>query len=340
MLEYLGALDNEHKITPLGISMSSFPLLPRFAKMIILGQQFGNMPYLIAIVAGLSIGDPFLSLDEIEGSWQSDDENPEEGSEKIVSEQIRQRRRAFDESRQQFSALDPGCDVLRLLCAIGAYEAGGATDMFCEEKFLRIKTMKEIRKLRIQITGIVNNQLSGIVAPVEFTSNLDPPSALQIRTIKQVVTAAYIDQIAIRSDLLDTTITKLKAKNVMKTPYTTLSQRDSSSENQEVFIHPNSALAKVSSVPDYIVYSDLREAQQTARLRLIPLTSVSAKDIEPLARGTPLIQYSKPLNYPPARIFSENGVMQKEVYVVPRFGIKGRGWELPSIKRIESLSKA
>src|SRR5579871_108740 len=134
LLEYLGALDKDHKITPLGLSMSSFPLLPRYAKMIILGQQFGNMPYLIAIVAGLSVGDPFLGFEEVEGSSKDEEEDPEE-LEKIASEQLRLRRKAFEESRAQFTALDPGCDVLKLLCAIGAYEAAGATDAFCVDNF-------------------------------------------------------------------------------------------------------------------------------------------------------------------------------------------------------------
>jgi len=338
LLEYLGALDKEHKVTPLGLSMSSFPLLPRYAKMIILGQQFGNMPYLIAIVAGLSVGDPFLALSEVEGSSKGDD-GEEEVSEKILSEEIRLRRKAFHESRAQFSALEPGCDVLKLLCAIGAYEGAGASDAFCEEKFLRIKTMKEIRKLRIQITSIINNQLSGIVAPVEFTSHLEPPTALQIRTIKQVVTAAYIDHLAIRSDLLDPTTTQLKAKETLRTPYSTMTCQVPSDENWEVFIHPNSAMASLASPPSYVVYSDIRESQQTGRLRLVPLTPVLANDIEPLARGTSLIQYSKPLNYPPPRVFTQDGVMQREVHVHPRFGLHCKGWQLPQIKRVERMAR-
>ena len=171
---------------------------------------------------------------------------------------------------------------------------------------------------------------------------MPPPSSLQIRTIKQVVTAAYLDHIAIRSDLLDSNSSKRNEKNILQVEYSPLTSvvgQVSASERRETFIHPNSALAKLSTAPEYIVYSDLRESQNSGRLRLLPLTTVAARDIEPLAKGTPLIQYSKPLNYPPPRMFSENGIMKKEIYVVPRFGIQGRGWELPSIKRIETLIK-
>jgi ATP-dependent RNA helicase DHX37/DHR1 len=342
-LEYLGALDKNHHITPLGESMSAFPLLPRFSKMIILGQQFGNMPYIISIVAGLSIGDPFLSIEELEGIQQRKSDENGDSTEEIVSEVSRSKRQRYEESREQFSALDPGCDVLRLLCAIGAYECGGESDAFCEANFLRVKTMRDIRKLRIQISNIVNNQLAGVVAPVKFSTNLPPPSLVQIRTIKQVVAAAYLDHIAIRSDLLESNSSKRNEKNILRVEYSPLLSMAAHSQpsgQRETFIHPNAALAKLSIAPEYIVYSDLRESQNSGRLRLLPLTTVAARDIEPLAKGTPLIQYSKPLNYPTPRMFSENGVMKKEIYVVPRFGIQGRGWELPSIKRVESLIKS
>jgi len=321
--------------------MAAFPLVPRYSKMIILGQQFGNMPYIIAIVAGLSVGDPFLSYEESQGISTSHDE-PGDGT-AVDSEVSRSTRRKFEEARDQFNSLDPGCDVLRLLCAIGAYESAGATDEFCEERFLRVKVMKEIRKLRIQISSIVNNQLSGIVAPVDFTARLPPPSPLQRRTIKQIVAATYLDHIAIRSDLLDPSSSNRTpniTQRVAYIPFSSFLNSGSANDKRNATIHANSAMAKLSAAPDYVVYSDLRESQHNGRLRILPLTDVAGRDIEALAKGTSLISYSKPLNYPPPRTFSENGVIKKEVYVVPRFGIQGRGWELPSIKRVENLIKS
>lgn len=300
------------------------------------------MPYIIAIVAGLSVGDPFLTFEEVANQTAAEEHG--ETTEAVESEALRSKRKKFFESREQFNALDPGCDVLRLLCVIGAYEAAGATDTFCEEHCLRTKFMKDIRRLRIQLSNLVNNQLSGIVAPVEFSANLAPPSAIQIRTLKQVVTAAYLDHIAIRSDLLDSDSAKRNAKDILRAEYTSLNTlaRPANDETNSggIFIHPNSALAMLSTAPDYIVYGELRESQSSGRLRLLPLTTVPARDIEPLARDTPLIQYSKPLNYPPPRLFSENSVSKREVYVVPRFGIQGKGWELPSIRRVENIMKS
>lgn len=40
--------------------MATFPIIPKFAKMLIIGQQHGCLPYVIAIVSALSVGDPVL----------------------------------------------------------------------------------------------------------------------------------------------------------------------------------------------------------------------------------------------------------------------------------------
>ena len=48
------------QITDLGKTMSLFPLSPRFSQMLVNGQQHGCLPYVIAIVSALSVGDPFL----------------------------------------------------------------------------------------------------------------------------------------------------------------------------------------------------------------------------------------------------------------------------------------
>jgi ATP-dependent RNA helicase DHX37/DHR1 len=58
LLFYLGALDSKQSITELGKTMGLFPLTPRFAKMLVIGNQHKCMPYIIAIVAALTVGDP------------------------------------------------------------------------------------------------------------------------------------------------------------------------------------------------------------------------------------------------------------------------------------------
>ncbi|KAI9317711.1 P-loop containing nucleoside triphosphate hydrolase protein [Dichotomocladium elegans] len=60
LLEYLGGLDKHTKhITEYGEAMALFPIAPRLAKMLIIGQQHGCLPYVVIMVSVLSIGNPF-----------------------------------------------------------------------------------------------------------------------------------------------------------------------------------------------------------------------------------------------------------------------------------------
>ena len=61
-------------ITPLGRTMAQFPIAPRYAKMLALGRQHGCLPYVIVIVAALSVREIFaesadvMSVEEMGGS--------------------------------------------------------------------------------------------------------------------------------------------------------------------------------------------------------------------------------------------------------------------------------
>ena len=59
-------------ITPLGRAMAQFPVAPRYAKMLALGRQHGCLPYVIVIVAALSVKEIFaesdMNVEEVEGS--------------------------------------------------------------------------------------------------------------------------------------------------------------------------------------------------------------------------------------------------------------------------------
>lgn len=63
-------------ITDLGKAMSLFPVSPRFAKMLVAGRQQDTLPYVVAIVAALSVGNPFLHENFIH-------DNKEDGNEDI-----------------------------------------------------------------------------------------------------------------------------------------------------------------------------------------------------------------------------------------------------------------
>lgn len=92
------------QITELGRSMSLFPVSPRFSRMLVSGRQHDCMPYIIAIVSLLSVGDPFLREEMLQGDDQEGDELNDElahiTSDAVkVREARKQRRKAFYQSQ-------------------------------------------------------------------------------------------------------------------------------------------------------------------------------------------------------------------------------------------------
>ena len=110
LLTHLGALQktgaNEAQITDMGRSMALFPLSPRYSRMLISGEQHGCLPYVIAIVSALSVGEPFLheealNSDDGDSNGGTDDELHHITSEKVkTKEKGKLRRRSFFQSQQ------------------------------------------------------------------------------------------------------------------------------------------------------------------------------------------------------------------------------------------------
>lgn len=89
----------EHSVTELGKAMSLFPVSPRYAKMLVASQQQGCLPYVVAIVAALSVGDPFLREHGLNAKGEEEEE--EEIDDNVRSERgMSDKRRAFFQSQQ------------------------------------------------------------------------------------------------------------------------------------------------------------------------------------------------------------------------------------------------
>ena len=134
-------------ITDVGRTMALFPLSPRFSRMLVSGRQHGCLPYVIAVVSALSVGDPFLRGEALEqGKDADEDEEDEEELSHLTSEAARAkearriRRKAFFESQRLHASLgNSSSDILRILSVVGAYEFAGGGHKFCEEHFVRPK---------------------------------------------------------------------------------------------------------------------------------------------------------------------------------------------------------
>ncbi|KAF8073607.1 P-loop containing nucleoside triphosphate hydrolase protein [Lyophyllum atratum] len=323
VLTHLGALSTPRlltagadvaggQITDLGKTMSLFPLSPRFSRMLVNGQQHGCLPYVVTIVSALSVGDPFL---HDEGLMEDKEEGP--GAEDAFAhlksvavkdkEAQRLRRKAFFESQHIHASLGQSTsDVFKVLSVVGAYEYAGGGHAFCAEHFVRPKAMEEIHKLRAQISNIVQINFPGVDAG--FVSNLRPPNALQLKVLRQLLTAGFIDQVAVRKDRIDPSSAHAQYATSKGIAYRALGI------SEDVFIHPSSALANTSP-PEYLVFN---EVVRTTRVWLKGLTVINPAWLSTLGKPS-LCTFSKP---------TKN--MAGAMMTIPRFGPEG--WELPAIK--------
>lgn len=299
-------------ITPLGRSMSLFPLAPRHARMLVVGQQHGCLPYVIAIVSILSVGDPFLreeGLADAEKSDEDEDELEHIKSERIKAKEAqRTRRRAFFEKQQIHAAMgNSTSDIFRMLSVVGAYEYAGGGFQFCNEHFVRPKAMEEIHKLRAQISSLVSTTFPGV--DVGHKSNLQPPTETQLKALRQLLAAAFIDQVAVRKDLVEKKFaTGVQFSTAKGVPYRALGVPE------DVFIHPSSILWQ-RSPPDYLVFTEI---VRTTKPWLKGLTLINPAWLSTLGKQT-LCIFTK------ATKDSKGNLM-----TTPRFGPDQ--WELPPIK--------
>ncbi|KAI0824165.1 P-loop containing nucleoside triphosphate hydrolase protein [Trametes gibbosa] len=343
VLTHLGALApapaaGAAPITDVGRTMALFPLSPRFSRMLVSGRQHGCLPYVIAVVSALSVGDPFLreealDLDRDESdddAAEDDDEDEGGGTAHLTSEAVRAkearkvRRKAFFRSQQLHAALgNASSDVLRILSVVGAYEFARGGHKFCEEHFVRPKAMEEIHKLRAQISSIVQTNFPDV--RTGFEADLRPPNALQLKVLRQLIAAGFIDQIAVRKDIAHRGTTTAAGAAGGGTQYTTargVPYRALGVADEDVFLHPSSVLAR-GPPPEYVVFLDVVRSSSAGgapRVYVKGLTAVNGAWLAAL--GKPLCTYSKPFR-------SRDGVAM----VVPHFG--PQGWELPPIREDE-----
>lgn len=361
LLVTLGALDLENKqVTELGRTMSHFPLSPRYAKILIVGNQLDCLPYVIAIVSALSVGDPFLDENEAgiaenssENPNSSDSEDSQNEQEKVDLatqadlERKRQLRAQFHKSRGLFARLDPCCDSFRLLSVVCALDhvPREKQQKFMRDNFLRVKTLEEIQKLRAQINYIVQANISQDTLPVRQDKKLGIPSKIQLAAMKQIVASGFVDHVAIRSDTLASDIKLSKRAGIDTVPYSTIwpSSKYADDTDPRVYIHPSSLICSSGAIPpQYLVYQSLsrgsnQNEKQLAKLRMRPLVDLSGRQLANVARSSLLLTYSKPLGHPYAP--KTMTATKRECYVVPRYGAAlgdgGLGWDLPVEKVIQ-----
>jgi ATP-dependent RNA helicase DHX37/DHR1 len=340
LLSNLGAIEAKSpgRITDIGRELIKLPVSPRFGKMLLLAVRNSLAAPTIATVAALAVGD--LIIPQATGPKEKEnpdsdveyDSDPEsrantrlEASAALTASQ--QRAQAYGRAQATLSRWDDLSDSIKMLTAVAAHADAAAKQTstpFCADFFLREKGMQEVQLLRAQLHNIVRStqRSASQNKSLAWTPTLPLPSERERKQLNQIVAAGFIDQLAIRSDLLPNAAPSMlrKPRRAIDVAYTTLFpsvdakdiDRKLSPEQQEmqrsVFVHAASVLARrsVNEMPAYIVYSHLSRAAASSvadgnaaeskapRTRLHPLTALSAKEVAALAEGTPLLEIGKP----------------------------------------------
>ena len=322
LLKYLGAISARGEVTKLGHQMAHLPLSPRFSKMLTMDLVDGELvPYVIRMVAALAT--PELLIHEaqfqqrIEGQVPGDFLRVEENND----DDLRQLR----QNHHQYSRFSSSSDAIKLMTALGD-QAGS----------LNPKAVKEADQLQNQLKAYAQ---ANSPHPVAYRAATNP-SKSQLKLLHQIVAAAFLDQIAIRADKhpQPPSNTYRNPHRAIDVPYLPLTPIHSSNSadllTKAVFIHPTSILARLTpaNCPEYIVYSNLQRStttNTTSKTRMHALTSITEAEILKLARGTTLLEYSKPL-----RIL-EDKIGWRVSMVVPMLVGPSKGmssWPLPTQK--------
>ncbi|CAH3125381.1 unnamed protein product [Porites lobata] len=128
LLNYLGALDDNGDLTPLGSMMAEFPLDPQLAKMVMASCDHNCSNEILSITAMLSVPQVFLRPNEA--------------------------KKAADEAKMKFAHIDG--DHLTLLNVYHAYKQNHEDVQWCYDNFIQHRSLKSADNVRQQLARIMD----------------------------------------------------------------------------------------------------------------------------------------------------------------------------------------
>ncbi|GAB7340875.1 hypothetical protein MBLNU457_7232t1 [Dothideomycetes sp. NU457] len=361
LLRYLGAIDTAGKITDTGRTLAAYPLSPRYGRMMLLAASQNLLAHTIALVACLAVPELLLPENQFrlkeQSNGQADNSDSDveyeiDEEDNMAASAAEQKRKSYNKAQGMLSRWDDRSDAMKLLMAFALCSAPGKLSARCDEYFIREKGMKEALELRQQLIRIARLQ-----TPTSTNLNTLPVLTPEQRgKLKFILAAGFIDQVAIRLDLLreDPIVAGRKPRRAIEVAYRSLfpsSEPDMSATAEEkemmknVYVHPGSVLSRlaVAEMPPFIVYSHLSRAtpktidgSRMPKTRLHPLCTVGAKQLVALADGTPLLEVGKPIGKIEVLGRSEEGHERRSVWV--GLSLKGKGdvrWPVGSRKEIQ-----
>ncbi|CAI5446112.1 unnamed protein product [Caenorhabditis angaria] len=233
----LGALDiskDVARINRLGKTLAVFPLAPPYAKFIAMSNQYDLINHAILLISLLSVREPLIPVSSLRG------ETAEETRD-LMKNVLKERRKWCT----QTGARRLG-DLKVLMHAASVAEQLNYKPFECEKVGLRVKAMVEARKLRQQLTNIVNASCKNENISIE--QNLAPPTEQQAQLLRQLVTSCFTDRIARRVDR------SVGQEEVPKGAYQTTLIKE------YVFIDPCSVM--FTEEPEFLIYQEIVQVNE------------------------------------------------------------------------------
>ena len=165
LLEELGAVDDQRRVTRLGRTMARLPLDPRLARMLVTSADLGSLSETLVIIAGLSIQDP--------------------------RDRPQDKQQAADQAHTPFT--DKESDFLTLLNLWNFYEeqrqdlSQNQLKKVCQKTFLSWMRMREWRDIHRQLTLICREQ--------KLAFNRDSAS---YEALHKAILAGLLGQVAVK----------------------------------------------------------------------------------------------------------------------------------------------
>uniref|UniRef100_H2ZDK9 Activating signal cointegrator 1 complex subunit 3 n=1 Tax=Ciona savignyi TaxID=51511 RepID=H2ZDK9_CIOSA len=260
-------------ITELGRLIASFPVHPRYGKMIAMAidQKSNVVEYVITIVAALTVKELFASF-----QYDADQDQ-----DKLAARLQHMKVLWCTGGGPQRRLLG---DPMVYLGAIGAAEFAGATPSYCANNCLRPKAVIEIRKLRSQLTNLVNSVQPDYT--IEVNPKMNPPIDIQVKHLRQILLSAMPDQVA---RCIPTGEMVAGEAKKLKGAYRCALM------DEPVFIHPESILSR-DPLPVFLVFQEITEMKEGKKIYMRDVTEI---DPSWLATFCPQhCVFSKPLEEP------------------------------------------
>uniref|UniRef100_A0A336M581 RNA helicase n=1 Tax=Culicoides sonorensis TaxID=179676 RepID=A0A336M581_CULSO len=328
-LKMLGALEEKTLIkgntteiavvlTDLGKTIARFPVNPRFGKMLALGDQGGLLPYIISIVACLSV--PNVLEENINMIDDEEEGEKEEGQEN---------RSKFRELRHKWAGEGESRllgDPLVLLKAVSSClfdQSSSNLEKFCIDHGIRVKAVHEIAKIRQQLTNEININATDISLAID--PKLPPPTDSQIHLIRQILLSGFGDQVARKFTKQE--INEMENKHKYKYAYKCLDMVD------PVFIHQESVLKYED--PEWVIYQEVYEVTMDDKTQRMFIRGITAIDPAWLPKYVPtLCNVLKILDDPLPRYDAD----QDKIVCHVNATFSKAAWQLPKVEMPMQLS--